>query len=565
MTPRLRTILFCLLLILVSSAVFAGVRTHQFVFDDLGFISRNSVVKDGLTWNGFVWAFTTRLMGIWHPVTWLSHMLDCQLFGVAPAGPHLMNLFFHIANTLLLFLLLLYCTQAEWPSFIVAALFAIHPLHVESVAWVAERKDVLSAFFWLLTMWAYVGYVRRPGWRRYALVLISFCLGLMAKPMLVTLPLVLLLWDYWPLGRWAPQGAAPPDTGQPAGTFLYPRITLKQLVWEKIPLFVLVVLFSLVTIYAQQAGAMVVSLADIPLGARISNALVAYASYLGKTVFPLHLAVLYPHPGNTIPGWQVLGSALGLALLSWLIIRRARRYPYLLVGWLWFLGTLVPVIGLVQVGMQAMADRYTYIPLIGLFIMAAWGMADLLAGWRCPKFLLPLVAGVMIAVYGTVAWVQVGYWRNAVTLFQHTLSITPNNPMIEGALAEALYYRGEKDQALVHFQELITLNPPLGLAGLAWVMATTRNPKLLNGAKAVELAKLANQMTSYQQPEALDTLAVAYAEAGNFPEAISTAQRAIELARASGRPDLAREIQERLALYRQGRPYRDEAYETFQN
>jgi tetratricopeptide (TPR) repeat protein len=564
MTPRLRTILFCFLLILVSSAVFAGVRTHQFVFDDLGFISRNALVKDGLTGNGFVWAFTTRLMGIWHPVTWLSHMLDCQLFGVAPAGPHLMNLFFHIANTLLLFLLLLYCTRAEWPSFIVAALFAIHPLHVESVAWVAERKDVLSAFFWLLTMWAYVGYVRSPGWRRYALVLISFCLGLMAKPMLVTLPLVLLLWDYWPLGRWAPQGAAAPDTGQPAGNFPYPRITLKRLVWEKTPLFVLVVLFSLVTIYAQQAGAMVVSLADIPLGARISNALVAYVSYLGKTVFPFHLAVLYPHPGNAIPGWKVLGSALGLALLSWMIIRRARRYPYLLVGWLWFLGTLVPVIGLVQVGMQAMADRYTYIPLIGIFIMAAWGMADLLASWRCPKFLLPLVAGVMIAVYGTVAWFQVGYWRDAVTLFQHTLSVTPNNPMIEGALAEALYYRGEKDQALVHFQEFIILNPPLGLAGVAWVMATTRNPKLLNGAKAVELARLANQMTSFQQPEALDTLAAAYAEAGNFPEAISTAQRALKLARASGRSDLAREIQQRLALYRQGRPYRDEAYETFQ-
>lgn len=564
MTPRLRTILFCLFLILVSSAVFEGVRTHQFVFDDLGFISRNSLVKDGLTWNGFIWAFTTRLMGIWHPITWLSHMVDCQLFGVAPAGHHLMNLFFHIANTLLLFLLLLFCTKAEWPSFIVAALFAIHPLHVESVAWVAERKDVLSSFFWLLTMWAYVGYVRNPGLRRYALVLICFSLGLMAKPMLVTLPLVLLLWDYWPLRRWAPQGAAAAETGQPLGNFPYPRISLKRLVWEKIPLFILVVLFSLLAIYAQKAGAMVVSLADIPLGARISNALVAYVSYLGKTVFPLHLAVLYPHPGNVIHGWKVLGAALGLALLSWIIIRRARNYPYLLVGWLWFLGTLVPVIGLLQVGMQAMADRYTYIPLIGLFIMAAWGMADLLARWRCPKFLLPLVAGTMIVVFGTVAWFQVGYWRNAVSLFQHTLSVTQNNPMIQGALGEALYFRGEVDQALVHFQEAIRVNPPLGLAGVAWVMATTSNPKFLNGAKAVELAKLASQMTSYQQPDPLDALAAAYAEAGNFSEAISNAQWAAELARASGRTDLAREIQQRLALYRQGRPYRDEAYETFQ-
>lgn len=564
MAPRLRTIIFCLCLILMSSAVFEGVRTHQFVFDDLGFISRNSLVKEGLTWDGFTWAFTTKLMGIWHPVTWLSHMVDCLLFGVNPAGHHLMNLFFHLANTLLLFLLLLFCTKAEWPSFIAAALFAIHPLHVESVAWVAERKDVLSAFFWLLAMWAYVGYVRNPGLRRYALVLIGFSLGLMAKPMLVTLPLVLLLWDYWPLRRWAPQGAAAAETGQPVGSFPYPRISLKRLVWEKIPLFILAVLFSLMAVYAQKAGAMVVSLADIPLGARISNALVAYGSYLGKTVFPLHLAVLYPHPGNALPGWKALGSGLGLALLSLMIIRQALRYPYLLVGWLWFLGTLVPVIGLLQVGTQAMADRYTYIPLIGLFIMAAWGMADLMARWRCPKFLLPLVAGIMIAVFGTVAWFQVRYWRDAVSLFQHTLSVTQNNLLIQGALGEALYFRGEVDQALVHFQEAIRLNPPLGLAGVAWVMATTRNPKFLHGAKAVELAKLANQMTSYQQPEPLDALAAAYAEAGNFPEAISTAQRAAELARARGRTDLAREIQQRTALYRQGQPYRDEAYETFQ-
>jgi len=327
MTPRLRTIIFCLLLILMSSAVFEGVRTHQFVFDDLGFISRNSLVKEGLTWNGFTWACTTRLMGIWHPVTWLSHMLDCQLFGVAPAGHHLVNLWFHIANAILLFLLLRFCTKAEWPSFIVAALFAVHPLHVESVAWVAERKDVLSAFFWLLTMWAYVWYVRRPGLRRYALVLIGFSLGLMAKPMLVTLPLVLLLWDYWPLRRWAPPGAAAAETGQSAGHGPYPGISLKRLVWEKIPLLVLVALFSLLAVYAQQAAAMVVSLTDIPLDARISNGLVAYIVYLGKTVVPLNLAVLYPHPGNAIPGWQALGAAFGLALLSWIILRRARRYP----------------------------------------------------------------------------------------------------------------------------------------------------------------------------------------------------------------------------------------------
>jgi tetratricopeptide (TPR) repeat protein len=565
MIPRGRTFIFCLLLILFSVVVFEQVRTHQFVFDDLGFISRNSIVTGGLTWNGFTWAFTTRLMGIWHPLTWLSHMLDCQLFGVAPGGHHLTNLFFHIANSLLLFLLLKFCTRADWPSFIVAALFAVHPLHVESVAWVAARKDVLSTFFWLLTMWAYVWYVRNPQLTRYALILICFGLGLMAKPMLVTLPLVLLLWDYWPLRRWAPQGAEAAEAGTilPMGRFHPHRVSFKRLWWEKIPLFMLVVLFSLVAIYAQKAGAMVVSLTDISLTARLSNALVSYVGYLGKTVFPLHLAVFYPHPGNAIPLWKTLGSALSLALFSFLIIRKAPSYPYLLVGWLWFLGTLVPVIGLLQVGTQAMADRYTYIPLIGLFIMLAWGVADLLTRWRCPKFLLPLVTGVMIAICVTCAWFQVGYWRDAVRLFEHALRVTGNNALAQGALGEALYFRGEVDRALGHFQEAIRLDPPNGLAGLAWVMATTSNPQFRDGAKAVRLAKLANQITNYKQPEMLDTLAAAYAEAGNFSEAISTAQWAVELARAGGRTDLAREIEPRVALYRQGQAYRDAAYGTF--
>lgn len=321
--------------------------------------------------------------------------------------------------------------------------------------------------------------------------------------------------------------------------------------------------FSLVAIYSQKAGAMVVSLNDISLIARLSNALIAYVGYLGKTVFPFHLAVFYPHPGNAIPFWKTLGSALGLALFSCLIIRRASSYPYLLVGWLWFLGTLVPVIGVLQVGAQAMADRYTYIPLIGLFIMFAWGMADLLARWRCPQFLLPLVTGVMIAICATYAWVRVGYWRDAVRLFEHALSVTENNALAQGALGEALYFRGEVDQALGHFQEAIRLDPANGLAGLAWVMATTSNPQYRDGAKAVRLAKLANQITSYKQPEILDTLAAAYAEAGNFSEAIITAEWAVELERARGATDLAREIEPRIALYRQGQAYRDEAYGTF--
>jgi len=566
MTHRFRTILFCLILILLSVLVFEEVRTHKFVFDDLGFISINSMVRNGLTWKGFTWAFTTRYMGIWHPLTWLSHMLDCQFFGLAPGGPHLTNLFFHIANSLLLFLLLQFCTGAGWPSFLVAALFAVHPLHVESVAWVAERKDVLSAFFWLLTMWAYVWHVRTPGWKPYVLMLFCFCLGLMAKPMLVTLPLVLLLWDYWPLQRWSPAGAgAVEEAGSlPEGRFPRPRISGVRLVWEKVPLLVLAASSSAITFYSQVSESAVVSLAQIPFSARVSNALVAYATYLGKTVWPVHLAVYYPHPGNSIPLWEALGAAFLLAVLSFLFIRRAWTYPYLAVGWLWFLGTLVPVIGLLQVGGQAMADRYTYIPLIGLFIMLGWGLADLLARWRCPRFLMPLAGAVMIVAYGTCAWVQVSYWLDAVTLFEHTLSVTENNAIAQGVLGGALYFRGETIRAVGHFQEAIRLDPPNGLNGLAWVMATTSNPKFLNGAKAVQLAKQANQWTQDKQPDFLDTLAAAYAAAGNFQEALDTARKAQALARRAGRTELVRNIAERIALYQQGQAYRDETYDTFQ-
>jgi len=567
MTPCFRTTLFCLVLILLCLVVFAEVRTHQFVFDDLGFISRNSMVKDGLSWNGLVWAFTTKHMGIWHPLTWLSHMLDCQFFGENAAGPHLINLFFHTANSLLLFLLLQFCTGAGWPSFLAAALFAVHPLHVESVAWVAERKDVLSAFFWLLTMWAYTWYVRSPGWQPYFLTMLCLCLGMLAKPMLVTLPLALLLWDFWPLQRWASKKMA---AGKEAGIFREgkadgPRASWPRLVWEKTPLMVPAVIFSLVAIYSQEMVEAVVSLADIPLSARVSNALVAYATYLGKTLWPLGLAAYYPHPGNTIPLWESLGAGLILAVISWLIVRRALRYPYLLVGWLWFLGTLVPVIGLVQVGSQGLADRYTYTPLIGLFIMAAWGLQHLLDRWQGPKFLMPLVSGVIILLYGTCAWFQVSVWRDSVALFEHTLSVTRDNALAHGALGEVLYFQGKVDQSLVHFQQAIRLDPGNGLNGLAWVMATTGNPRFLDGAKAVELATMANKLTQYKQPGFLDTLAAAYAAAGNFPEAVNTANQALALARGAGKTDLAREIEKRLKLYRQGRIYRDEAYDALQN
>lgn len=567
MTRRHRTTLICLVLILLSVIVFAEVRNHQFVFDDLGFIIHNSMVKDGLTWNGFTWAFTTWHTAHWHPLTWLSHMLDCQIFGLNAAGPHLTSLFFHIVNSVLLFLLLQFCTGEVWPSFLVAALFAVHPLHVESVAWVAERKDVLSAFFWLLAMWAYIGYVRHPGWKSYLLIILCFCLGLMAKEMLVTLPMVFLLWDYWPLHRWVPTGmkVAGKDKIAPGRKCPSQSVSWRRLGWEKVPLLVLAVISSLGAFYSQKTEALVVSLADLPFSARINNALVSYVSYMGKTVWPMHLAVYYPHPGNTLPLWESLGAALVLVVLSCAIFRKALKYPYLLVGWLWFLGTLVPVIGLVQVGGQSMADRYTYIPLIGLFIMLAWGLPDLLAKWRCPKLLMPMISGSMILICATCAWFQVRVWRDAVSLFERAVNETSDNALAQINLGVALYFRGEVDRALKHFQEARCLNSPDSLNGLAWVMATTGNPKFLNGAKAVELATTANELTQYKQPAYLDTLAAAYAAAGSFSEAIKAARQALELARHTGKIDLARDIQTRLSLYQQGRAYQDEAYTTFLN
>jgi hypothetical protein len=361
-------------------------------------------------------------------------MLDGQLFGLNPGDHHLTNLVFHLANSLLLFLWLLYLTPSFGCSFMVAALFALHPMHVESVAWVAERKDVLSTFFWLLTMWAYVWYVKRPGWGRYLLILVSFSLGLMAKPMLVTLPLVLLLLDYWPLGRLSLRGLAAAAPSSASG----PRVVaLKRLLWEKAPLFGLAILFSLVALYAQKEAGALWTGKTLPFAMRLANALVAYVSYLGKMWWPVHLAVLYPHPGPTLPLWQAVAAGLGLAALSCLAFWQSRRHPYLLVGWLWYLGTLVPVIGLVQVGRQAMADRYTYVPFIGVFIAVVWGLAALAARCRAPRFVLPVGAGVALSALAVCTWVQVGYWRDSIFLYEHTLEVTRSNPVIQNNLGEA--------------------------------------------------------------------------------------------------------------------------------
>ncbi|MGA2228405.1 MAG: tetratricopeptide repeat protein [Syntrophobacteraceae bacterium] len=454
-------------------------------YDDPTYVTENMHIGHGITMETIRWAFTTYYASNWHPLTWMSHMLDVQLFGLNPRWHHLINLFFHITNTLLLFFIFHRMTKAPWKSAFVAALFALHPLHVESVAWVAERKDVLSTFFWMITMVAYIHYVEHPRLKNYLAVLIFFVLGLMAKPMLVTLPFVLLLLDYWPLQRFGLKTSAQKiltEINQPASAntrkgksggkhtvqarvkeeepadHKYQRALIYPLLLEKIPFFALTALSCMVTYVAQKNGGSVVSLEVIEPVVRIANASVSYIIYIGKTFWPNNLAVYYPYPGLW-PLWQVFGAALLLIAVTFVAIWQAERLPYLAFGWLWFAGTLVPVIGIVQVGGQAMADRYTYIPLIGLFIVAAWGIPELLQKWRYRKEALIALSVLILAGLFFVTWRQVGYWNNSIALYDHALSVTGPNDAILNNRGVAYGQSGNLMHAISDYDRAIEINP----------------------------------------------------------------------------------------------------------
>jgi Flp pilus assembly protein TadD len=388
-------------------------------------------------------------------------MLDCEFYGLNPKGHHLTNVLFHMANTILLFVVLRWMTGAIWRSGLVAALFALHPLHVESVAWAAERKDVLSTFFWMLTMVAYMYYVKRPGTKRYLLVLVSFSLGLMAKPMLVTLPFVLLLLDYWPLNRFQPQATTGSVVYQPLGfrSSGYDKSPVLRAVLEKTPLFVMSLLSCLVTVIAQQKAGAVSALEIVPFKLRIANGLVSLVAYMGKMIWPLDLVVFYPHPGSELQIWKPVAAGLFLLIVSTLALWVARRYRYVLVGWLWYLGTLVPVIGLVQVGEQAMADRYTYVPLIGLFIAVVWGFTDLVKGWRSRRYLVSVTAAVTLLALMAGSWLQVGYWKDSIRLFKHALEVTSNNYVAHYTLGNALAKEGNLAGSVSHYHKALQINP----------------------------------------------------------------------------------------------------------
>jgi tetratricopeptide (TPR) repeat protein len=472
-----RTDVFILLgLALVTFAIYAQVSGHQFItLDDPTYIRENHMVNRGVTLAGLAWAFTTFHAANWHPLTWISHMIDCQLFGTN-AGRHLLvNTLIHAANTLLLFYFLLRTTRARWPSALVAALFALHPLHVESVAWASERKDTLCTFFGLLSLIAYVRYAQAPSISRYARVAIMLALGLLAKPMLVTWPFVMLLLDYWPLRRFAAVIPSEPEESRGQRSKLTPRdpstslaTTTKKLVVEKSPLVALVIASAIITFIAQSHGGTVRTFAAAPVAFRLSNTVVSYANYIRLMFWPNNLAVYYPLPAAGIPAWQSIGAALLLIAITALCLWQYRSRPYLIVGWLWFLGTMVPVIGFVQVGGQTMADRYFYIPSIGLFIALVFGLTDLARSWRVAPSLSAGIAGGVLLILATATNAQVQRWRDSFTLFEHTIAVTPPNLHIENNLAMAMGASGRYDEAAAHFEKALQIDPNFydGLVGM---------------------------------------------------------------------------------------------------
>jgi Tfp pilus assembly protein PilF len=610
---RWKTIGICIALAVLTWGVFGQTIRYDFVnYDDPSYVYQNARITSGITLTNVVWAFTHVHSENWHPLTTISHMLDCQLHEKNAGWHHFTNVLLHALAVVLLFVALSRMTGALWRSAFVSAVFAVHPLHVESVAWIAERKDVLSAVFFMLTLLAYLHYTRAPSTSRYLTVALVVGFGLMSKPMLVTLPFVLLLLDYWPLGRF---DARTSKSGQ---QFL-------RLLLEKIPLLALSAISSIVT-YLAQRGAIGWT-EQLPISERITNAFVAYAIYIRQMFWPADLSVFYPHPENRLPILEVilaLALLVGITVAAFLFRKKA---PYVVTGWLWYLGMLVPVIGLLQVGWQGHADRYTYLPQIGLYIAITWTLGDLTRVWRFQSIALGTAAVFTVGALSWRAWVQTSYWRDSETLFTHALAVTSNNDValnnlgiifldkgqldeaiakLQSAvdlrpanapahdnLAKALLKKGQVAEAMVQYRKFLELEPEnvearntLGTAliqqghvreaveqwqealanqpengnaasNLAWVFATCPEDSIRDGTRAVELGERALRISAGKISMIYRVLAAAYAEAGRFADAVETAQRGADLATTQGNPALAAELQSNIALYQSGRPLRD--------
>lgn len=665
---RAQVVLVYLFLTAITWLVFGQTVRHEFVnFDDHVYVYDNPLVAGGLNFNGIVSAFTHPHARNWHPLTTVSHMLDCQLYGLNAGGHHFTSVALHTIAVLLLFRVLQVTTGALWPSAFVAALFAIHPLHVESVAWVSERKDVLSAVFFMLTLAAYIRYVRAPSPGRYFFVAMIFALGLMSKPMLVTLPFVLLLLDYWPLRRF---DKGTQFTGRGIASWLNQRPRYQQLFLEKTPLLVLSGLSCLLTIWAQDQATG--SLEELPFTWRLNNVVVSYIEYVRQTFWPVRLAVFYPHPNNELPIWQVTLATALLLLISAMAILLRKKRPYVFTGWFWYVGMLVPVIGIVQIGEQGHADRYTYLPHIGLFLLIVWTAADLATTWHLRREYLWLVPATTIAVLSYLAAAQTSFWKNSEGLWDHALSVTSNNDfahnnlgflylrrgeldkaishfetalkirsgndqthynlgtaLVHMNLANALARKGRPEEAIVHYEEAIKLRPDYGDAyynfgsvlfqqgriddaiaqwqkalaiqpndaaghtslgnallqkgwpeqaivhyqtalqvdprevnarnNMAWVLATSSDPSIRNGAKAVSLAAKAVEISGGKEPIFFRTLAASYSECGKFADAIAAAEKGQKIAISRGDSDLARTLEKDIALYRADIPLHQSA------
>ncbi|HSY66691.1 MAG TPA: tetratricopeptide repeat protein [Terriglobales bacterium] len=518
-SPQKRNLAICLLLAVATLALYSPAIRHPFIFnyDDDVYVLNNAHVKAGLHWQTIRWAVTSTENSNWHPMTWLSHAMDCQLYGLNPPGHHFTNVLFHVMNVVLIFLLLVYATSAPGRSFLVAALFAIHPFNVESVAWIAERKNVLSTFFFLLTIGAYGWYALKPDVKRYLAVAALFVLGLASKAMVVTLPCVLLLLDFWPLRRI--QGLSTDENA-------LPQMRFSWLVLEKLPLLALSAATSAVTMFAQRSGgAMRLAL---PLSVRLGNAIYAYAIYVWKAIWPAWLGLFYPHPGAILAIWRLALAALFLLLVSVFVWWQRTARPYLVTGWLWFLGTLIPVIGLVQVGEQAIADRYAYIPLIGIFVITVWGAADLADRLQLSFRSRVKIAAVVIAIFALFTIDQLRYWRSAVDVWAHTVKVTNDNFLGEQNLGAALLAAERYQEALPHFTKAVQLRPsdPASHLNLGGDLAVIDRPR-----EAIAQYEAAIPLTSdpAMRVEAYEILGRLYSQLGQYSKARISYEQALKI------------------------------------
>lgn len=522
LSPQRQALILGLLLVVATLALYNPVSHHPFVnYDDDRYVGDNIHVKAGLHWATVQWAFTTYDEANWHPLTWLSHALDCQLYGLNPAGHHYTNVLLHALNVLLLFVVLRRATGSIWRSCMVAALFAIHPVNVESVAWIAERKNLLSMFFFLLTLGAYRWYAVKPRIGAYLVFAFLFACGLMAKPQVVALPFVLLLWDYWPLRRMLASNSSSEMTA------LIPTQNFSWLILEKLPLLALSAASAVITMKAQRAGNAVSSLVKYPLRVRLENAIVSYARYIGKAFWPVHLSPVYPHPADSLKSWQVFSALVFLLAITTLVIA-AKRRRYLLVGWLWFLGTLVPMIGLVQVGSQAMADRYAYLPFVGLFILIVWAVADWAMHRYLPSGAMAAVSIMVLLALAVTAHRQIGYWSDNVTLWSHALQVTSNNFIAEDSLGGALLAEGQLEEAQPHFRAAAAIHPsdPLSSLNIAFyeLQHNDLQAAVLQFKKTIDLTQDARMRAS-----AFTNLGSIYSRLGDFPRARESFEAAVRL------------------------------------